>query len=174
MLIGVIRCGDKCENTVLLETQGPCGSVRKCGADTVTDDTCAQVKDVTPVTLGVTFAGCKKIVSRSEGLRTCGGRERRKHQSADFTFQVLDNFTGTKSDSSSVASGSSSSIEILRPFLLFLRRSLHSLFLAFMARLSSVGLKSKTPVLNVSFNRPEVIVFVKQSDSIADVSIQPR
>ena len=31
---------------------------------------------------------------------------------------------------------------------------------------------SKIPVLNVSFNRPEVIVFVEQSASIADVSIQ--
>ena len=56
MLIGATQCDDKCENTVLLETQLPCGSVRKCGADTVTDDTSAQVKDVTPVTLGVTFA----------------------------------------------------------------------------------------------------------------------
>ena len=31
---------------------------------------------------------------------------------------------------------------------------------------------SKIPVLNVSFNRLEVIVFVEQSASIADVSIQ--
>ena len=31
---------------------------------------------------------------------------------------------------------------------------------------------SKIPALNVSFSRPEVIVFVEQSDSIADVSIQ--
>ena len=31
---------------------------------------------------------------------------------------------------------------------------------------------SKIPVLDVSFNPPEVIVFVTQSDSIADVSIQ--
>ena len=53
MLIGGTRCGDKCENTVLLETQGPCESVCECSADTVTDDTIAQVKDVTPVTLDV-------------------------------------------------------------------------------------------------------------------------
>ena len=44
------------------ETQGPSGSARKCGADTATDHTSAQVKDVTPVTLGVTFARCKKRV----------------------------------------------------------------------------------------------------------------
>ena len=30
------------------ETQGPCGSVRKGGADTLTADSSAQVKDVTP------------------------------------------------------------------------------------------------------------------------------
>ena len=42
-----------------LETQGPCGNVRTCDVDTVTDDTSAQVKDVTPVTLGATFAGKK-------------------------------------------------------------------------------------------------------------------
>ena len=34
---------NKCENTVLLETQGPCGSLRKCSAGTETDDTSAQV-----------------------------------------------------------------------------------------------------------------------------------
>ena len=44
MLIGATLCDDKSENTVLLETQGPCESGRKCGADTVTDDTSAQVK----------------------------------------------------------------------------------------------------------------------------------
>ena len=48
----------------------------------------------------------------------------------------------------------------------------HFLFLALMARLSSVGLVSKIPVLTVSINRQEVIVFVRQSDNIADVSIQ--
>ena len=42
--IGATRCDDKCANTVLLETQGPCGSVRKCSGDTVTHDTCVQVK----------------------------------------------------------------------------------------------------------------------------------
>ena len=47
MLIGATPCSVICENTVLLETQGPCGSVRECSADTVTDDTDAQVEDVT-------------------------------------------------------------------------------------------------------------------------------
>ena len=40
-----------------VETPGLCKSVRTCDVDTVTDDTSAQVKDVTPVTLGATFAG---------------------------------------------------------------------------------------------------------------------
>ena len=38
---------DSCENTVLLEDSGKCGSIRTCDVDTVTDDTRAQVKDVT-------------------------------------------------------------------------------------------------------------------------------
>ena len=42
--IGAAQCDDKCENTVLLETQGPCGNARKCSAGRVTDDTIAQVK----------------------------------------------------------------------------------------------------------------------------------
>ena len=42
--IGATRCDDKSANTVLLETQGPCGSVRKCSGDTVTHDTSVQVK----------------------------------------------------------------------------------------------------------------------------------
>ena len=59
MLIGATRCIVICENTVLLETQEPCGRVRTCDVDTVTDDISAQVKDFTPVTLGFTFAGDK-------------------------------------------------------------------------------------------------------------------
>ena len=47
MLIGATRCDDKCENTVFLETQGPCESERKCSTDTVTDDTSARVENVT-------------------------------------------------------------------------------------------------------------------------------
>ena len=43
-------------------------------------------------------------MSRSEKLRTCGGREHPRHQSADFTFQVLGSFTRTKSDSPNIAS----------------------------------------------------------------------
>ena len=42
--IGATRCDDKCKNAVLLETQGPCGSVRRCSGDTVTRDTSVQVK----------------------------------------------------------------------------------------------------------------------------------
>ena len=37
--IGATRCDDKCVNTVFLETQGPCGSARRCGDVTVTHDT---------------------------------------------------------------------------------------------------------------------------------------
>ena len=59
MLIGATRCGVICENTVLLDTQRPCGSVRECSADTVTDDTRAQVESVTPATLVVTFPSIK-------------------------------------------------------------------------------------------------------------------
>ena len=44
MLIGATRCDDKYENAIMLETQAPCGSVRKCSAGTVTNDTSAQVK----------------------------------------------------------------------------------------------------------------------------------
>ena len=51
--------------------------------------------------------------------------------------------------------------------------ALHFLFFfALMARVSSVGFTSKIPVLNVSFNRQEVIALVKRSDNIAEVSIQ--
>ena len=42
--IGATRCDDKCAKTVLLETQGPCGSLRKCSGDIVTHDTRVQVK----------------------------------------------------------------------------------------------------------------------------------
>ena len=65
MLIGATRCIVICENTVLLETQEPCGRVRTCDVDTVTDDTGAHVKDVTPVTLGFTFAGDKNSKNSS-------------------------------------------------------------------------------------------------------------
>ena len=44
VLIGVTRCSGKCESTVLLEAQGPCGSVRRCRDVTVTPDTREQVK----------------------------------------------------------------------------------------------------------------------------------
>ena len=45
--IGVTRCGGKCEDTVLLQTQVPCESVRKCSVDTVTDETSARMRSVT-------------------------------------------------------------------------------------------------------------------------------
>ena len=61
MLIGATRCSVICESTVLLETQRPCESVRKCSADTVTDDTRARVENVTPVTLGFIFARCAEV-----------------------------------------------------------------------------------------------------------------
>ena len=38
------RCDDKCENPVLLETQGACGSARRCRDDTATHDTSALGK----------------------------------------------------------------------------------------------------------------------------------
>ena len=41
-----------------------------------------------------------------------------------------------------------------------------------MARLSSVSVMSQIPVLNVAFNQQEVIIFIEQPDSIADVPIQ--
>ena len=44
VLIGATRCDDKCENTDLLESQGPCGSVRRCRDDTVTHDANVQKK----------------------------------------------------------------------------------------------------------------------------------
>ena len=71
MLIGATRCGDKCENTVLLETQGPCERVRECSADTVTDDTGAQVKDVTSfnrVTTGCVSSPTNWAVSRGSHM----------------------------------------------------------------------------------------------------------
>ena len=52
--------------------------------------------------------------------------------------------------------------------------ALHFRFLALTASLSSVSLIPKIHVLHVSVNRQDVIVFVQQSDSIADVSIQRR
>ena len=79
------------KNTVLLETQGPCGSVRRCRDDTVTHDTNAQVKILFPQLLASlpqvhqkkkevdkkSYYKKKNDVStknvlRSEELRTCG------------------------------------------------------------------------------------------------------
>ena len=42
--IGATRCDDKGANTVFLETQETCGSLRKCSGDLVTHDTSVQVK----------------------------------------------------------------------------------------------------------------------------------
>ena len=170
------QCADRCNpmwcgmwKHRFLGTQGPCGSERTCDVDTVTDDTSAQVKDVTPETLGVTFTGLK--MSRSEGLGTCGGRKHPKHQSAEVVFLVLGNFTRTNSDFPNIAKMDSSSVGILRPFLFFLWRS----------PLSVLGFDGET-VLSRSHVKDtrthhfiqlsEVIVFIKQSACIADVSIQ--
>ena len=59
----------------------------------------------------------------------------------------------------------------LQPFLLFLRSSPLPVF-GFDGETLLGGSQSKIHVLNISFNRPESIVLVKQSASIADVSIQ--
>ena len=66
--IGATRCGDKFVNTVLLETQGSFGSVRRCRDVTVTHDTKCTGQSFTPVTLVVTFAGS------SEGPKHRSGR----------------------------------------------------------------------------------------------------
>ena len=57
---GATRCDDKCENTVWLETRGPCGSVRRCSDDTVTRDTHVQ---------GKCQKNRREIVMRRERLR---------------------------------------------------------------------------------------------------------
>ena len=88
-------------------------------------------------------------------------------------FGVLSSFTRTQPDSPSITTVSSSSIGILRPFLLFPRRSPLPVFGLDGETLLS-GSHVKDTRTQLSFNRPEVIVFVKQSDSIADVSIQRR
>ena len=45
-----------CTRCLYVKTRRNCGSLRECDIDTVTDDTNAQMENVTPVTLGVTFA----------------------------------------------------------------------------------------------------------------------
>ena len=57
VLIGATRGRDKCKNTVLLETQTQCESVRECSADMVTDDTSARVEHVTGVLHSLTSSG---------------------------------------------------------------------------------------------------------------------
>ena len=47
------------------ETEGPCENVLECSADTVTGDMSARVENVTPVTLGVTFARCQELKAYS-------------------------------------------------------------------------------------------------------------
>ena len=84
---------------------------------------------------------------------------------------ILSSITRTESDSSSIAGVRWFKCRNFVAIPVLSSDALHFLFSAVMARLSSVGM-SKIPVLNVSFNRPEVIVFVEQSDSIADASIQ--
>ena len=54
------------ENTVLLETQGSRGSVRRCRDDTVTHDTSAQVKMSHPYHLASLSQDHKKIENWTE------------------------------------------------------------------------------------------------------------
>ena len=81
---------------------------------------------------------------------------------------ILSNFTGTKSVSIAISTSITNTRNINRHDLATVpvpSSMLSFLFLALMARLSSVDLISKIPALNVSFNQQEVIVFVKQPDS---------
>ena len=82
MLIGTTRCSVICENTVLLETQGPCGSVRECCADTVTDGTGAQVEDDTN-----SFGGSYAAASR--GCNSSCARRAAPSVDASPTTQLL-------------------------------------------------------------------------------------
>ena len=148
MLIGATRCGVKCENTVLHETQGPCGSVRKCSADTMTDDTGAHVKGVTPVSLGVTLAG-KKTCRGLRDSEPVEGESIRSINRQTSRFKYSAASQERNRTSSNIAGMRSSNFRILQSFLLFLRRSPLSGF-GSVARLSSVGFMSKIPVLNVS------------------------
>ena len=174
-----------------LRLKGPCGSVRRCRDDTVTHDTSVQRKMSPPVTLDVTIARSSKNenrpeltpqkndVSRSE--ETKNPWRVRTSDSSDriHVSDIHNNFTRTKSVSMvscynlAISTSITNTKNISRQDLATVH-ALSSMLYGFasMARPSSVGLISQISVLNVSFNRQDVIVFVKQSDSIADVSIQ--
>ena len=87
-------------------------------------------------------------------------------------FGVLSSFTRTKSHSPSITSVSSSSIGILRPLLHFPQRSPLPVFGLHGKTLLSRSHFKDYPYSTFHPNRPEVIVFVEQSASIEDVSIQ--
>ena len=91
----------------------------------------------------------------------------------DFTFSTYSATSQPRNRSrQALQTQEVSSIGILQYILLLLRCSPLPVLGFDMARFASVGLRSKIPVLNVSINRQEFIVFVQQSDNIASVSIQ--
>ena len=116
-------------------------------------------------------------MSRYEGLRTCGGREHPKHQSADLTFQVLGSFTRTKSDF--LEHREHEKFKCHNPAVVPALSSTLSTFWFWLygeTLLSEFHVEDTctqrfTTFHNVSFNLSDVIVFVA---SIADVSIQRR
>ena len=142
-------CVDQCENTALLwdsRSLRKCTHVRCWHCNRWHKCTCARCH---------TRSSWRHFRRKCRGLKSSEPVEGESIRGIN-TFQVLGSFTRTKSDSPNIAS---MSIGTLQPFLLLLRRSPLSVF-GFMARLSTVGLMSNIPVLNVSFNRPQVIVFV--------------
>ena len=121
------------------------------------------------------FRTTRGTMSMFQELRTCREWEHQSYQSELCRLQVLDilsNFTATKSISPSTTNTIKFKYRNLANFLALSSHVLHFLLLTLMTRLSSVGLISKIPILNVPINGQEFIVFVLQSDNIASVSIQ--
>ena len=186
-----------CVNIVVLETQGPCRSVHRCNDDTVTNDTCVQIRCHTrnswcyfrKMSKNENWLerALKKMTCRSlRKLRTCGGWEHPSYHSVLNKLHVANTFNNfTRTKSVLMISCVNLAIDKHYKHVKYLvsgscNRScssfdaLHFLSLALMTKLSSVGPMSKIHVLNVSVNRQNVIVFVKQSDSMTDVWIQRR
>ena len=124
-------------------------------------------------------------MSGSGELRTCGERVHLSYQSVLSRLHVsdiLNNFTGTKIGLDDIVFQSCNLDEqykhekissqdlasVPAPSLMLST----SCFFALIARLSSAGLISNVPVLDVSVNRQDVIVSAEQPASIANVSIQ--
>ena len=106
------------------------------------------MKGVTPVTLGVTFAGEKTCRGLRDSEPVEGESTRSiNRQTSRFKYSAASQERNRTS--SNIASMRSSNIRILRSFLLSLRRSPLPGF-GSIARLSSEGFLSKIPVLNVS------------------------